>query len=211
MKSALFAAVLLAFPLCAAAGGKYVVRNGRAVVGGGAGPSGGAAVAASAPRADAGRSSGAGPLNAGGGQAFISGGAHRASGGHRSFYGGVRRLSHRAYRVPQRALDDDGSGDAPVEPEPPSTEEAPPHFSKPGALIRTEGHRRFEYAEAAEPSQRHELAAGAIALNENRAYHVNRSHGLRMGPADTLPGRKPGRSGGGDTGITPNSDFDPSF
>jgi hypothetical protein len=207
MKSALLAAVVLAMPLLADAGGKYVVRNGRAVAGGGGGSghSSGGTVAPAAARGGGGRSSGGSPVYGGGGQAFL-GGASRSGGGHQSFFGGARRLGNRAYRIPQRALESDGSGDAPAEP---SAEEAPPHFSKPGALIRTAGHRPFEYADAAAPAQRHQVEAGAIALNERYASHVNRSHGLRVGARDTPPSCTPGTNGcGGGSGgnaITPNA------
>lgn len=203
MKSALLAAAVLALPMFADAGPKYVVRNGRAVTGGGGGGhSGGGSAAPSAP-AVAMRSSGGSPVySGGGGQAFVGGGARRSSGGHHSFYGGNRLMSQRAYRVPQRALEGGGSGEAPAEP---TTEEAPPHFSKPGALIRTEGHRRFEYAEPSSPARTTGVEAGEIALNSGKAYHVNRSHGLRVGAPDTLPGRNPSGGSSGNNGVTPNS------
>ncbi|MDX6770108.1 MAG: hypothetical protein SF051_11300 [Elusimicrobiota bacterium] len=211
MKSALLAVAVLVLPALSQAREKYVVRNGRAVTGGGGGGrasagGGGAAAVPAAVQRGGGVSEGPRYGAPTGNQAFVAGGARRSSGGHRSFYGGARRIGSGAYRIPQRALEGGGSGETGEEPAP---EQAPPHFSKPGALIRTEGHRRFEYAEPAQGERQTGVAAGEIALVESRAHHVNRSHGLRVGARDTPPPCTPGSNGcGGGSGgssITPNT------
>ncbi len=125
----------------------------------------------------------------GGGQAFTGGGRRsvsRASGGSRrggkTFWGG-------------RKVD----GDAPA----PSTEEAPPHFSKPGALIRTTGQAPV-YAKAEDP-RTHTVDAGAIVLSKHKMFDVGRAPSVQIGPKDTLPPPNPGTSGNYGTGATANS------
>ncbi len=121
-----------------------------------------------------------------GGRAFFGGGsrsfASRNTRGVRrsgsSFWGGNRRIAAPA-NVP-----------APTAPTSTSEEEAPPHFSKPGALIRTAG-QAPKYAEA-EAARQHTVPAGEIAFNNNRAIDVARSRGVFIGPPDTLPPPNPG-------------------
>lgn len=202
MKNALLvAAVLSAANLAAAADSPYRVRNGRAVTGGVNG-SGGTAGGVAAGTAKSGMSPGASAGVAGapvhsetGGKAFV-GGAQRAAGGHRSFYGGARRIGPGAYRVPRRAAEGESA-----------PEEAPPHFSKPGALIRTEG-QKHQLSEPSAPARQHTVDAGEITLDSRKAHDSNRSHGLRVGPRDTPPPCTPGSNGCGATGgnsITPNT------
>lgn len=215
MKSVLLAAAF-SLPLSAFAGDRpYRVHNGRAVVGGGgSGGRGGGFVAAGA--AKAGMSAGGGsvagaPVSYGGvgagGQAFVGGG-RRASGGHRSFYGGARRIGPGAYRVPQRVAEG-GGGSGSGEGGSGEGESAPPEapgYHKYGALIRTEG-QKYQFTAPSAGERQHTVAAGEVALNEGKAYHVNRSHGLRVGPRDTPPPCTPGSNGCGSSGgssITPN-------
>ena len=90
------------------------------------------------------------------------------------------------------------SGDAPT-----STDAAPPHFNKPGALIRTTGQQpQYEKVE----TRTHTADAGEIVLNERKARDSNRSPSLHHGPKDTLPPPNPGTGGSGyGTGAAANS------
>lgn len=66
-------------------------------------------------------------------------------------------------------------GDAPPE-------EAPPHFSKPGALIRTTGQKpKYEKTKI----RSHTIEAGEIRLEERKAFDVGRAPSLRQGPKDS--------------------------
>lgn len=85
----------------------------------------------------------------------------------------------------------------------PAPEEAPPHFSKPGALIRTTG--QAPVYEKAEAPRTHTVDAGAIGLSKHKTVDMARSHGLRVGPKDTLPPPNPGTGGGYGTGASANS------
>ncbi|MDO8757619.1 MAG: hypothetical protein Q7J64_06395 [Elusimicrobiota bacterium] len=125
----------------------------------------------------------------GGGQAFTGGGRRsvsRVSGGSRrggkAFWGG-------------RKVD----GDAPA----PSTEEAPPHFSKPGALIRTTGQAPV-YAKA-EDARTHTVDAGSIVLSKHKIFDVGKAPSVQVGPKDTLPPPNPVSGGNYGTGATANS------
>lgn len=209
MKTALLAAAFVAALAAVADAQKYVVRNGRALSGGGgggrgAGGSGGGGTAAPAQSVDAGPQYGA-PIGGGGGNSdgrFVASRSRSGGSGHRSFYGGSRRIGSGIYRVPQRALESGGSDDGDSAPE-----EAPPHFSKPGALIRTEGHRPYQYAETGDARQ-HTVDAGEIKLDPRKAHHVGRAPGLKWSAPDKLPPCTPGTNGcgsSGGNGITPNS------
>lgn len=128
-------------------------------------------------------------LAGGGGQAIAGGGrrsATRTSGGSRrggkAFWGG-------------RKVD----GDAPA----PTTEEAPPHFSKPGALIRTTGQAPV-YAKA-EDARTHTVDAGAIVLSKHKMFDVGKAPSVQVGPKDTLPPPNPVSGGNYGTGATANS------
>lgn len=125
-----------------------------------------------------------------GGRQFAgSGRAHaaRASGsravrrGGKPFWGGSRRVAE---------------GDST------STEEAPPNFDKPGALIRTSG-QQPKYEKAEDP-RTHTVDAGAIVMNNRRAHDVGRAPSVQRGPKDTLPPPNPG-TGGYTTGAAANS------
>jgi len=129
-------------------------------------------------------------MGGGGGQAFTGGGPRsvsRISGGSRrggkAFWGG-RKMG----------------GDAPAS----STEEAPPHFSKPGALIRTTG--QAPVYEKAETARTHTVDAGAIVISKHKMFDVGRAPSLQVGPKDTLPPPNPVSGGNGyGTGATANS------
>jgi hypothetical protein len=213
MKTALLAAVVVASIAGIADAQKYVVRNGRAVTGGG-GASGGSGGGASGPAAAPAQGVGGAPQYgapigyAGGGSdgRFVAARGRSGGGGHRSFYGGgARRIGAGVYSVPQRALESGGSGEDSGGGSAP--EEAPPHFSKPGALIRTEGHRQYQYAEAGNHRE-HTVDAGEIKLDPRKANHVGRAPGLKWSAPDKLPPCTPGTLGCGSSGgnaITPNS------
>lgn len=87
-----------------------------------------------------------------------------------------------------------------------ATEDLPPHFSKPGALIRTEGQQpKYEKAEEA---RAHTVEGGSfIAIDNRKAQDIARAPSLQWGPKDTLPtpNLASGSSSGGGNSITPNS------
>lgn len=90
-------------------------------------------------------------------------------------------------------------GNAPA----PTAEEAPPHFSKPGALIRTTGQAPV-YAKA-EDARTHTVDAGAIVLSKHKMFDVGRAPSVQVGPKDTLPPPNPVSGGNYGTGATANS------
>lgn len=117
-----------------------------------------------------------------GGRAFMGGrqiAAHSSSGravrrGGKAFWSGGRKA--------------DG-GDVPSAPE-----EAPPNFSKPGALIRTTGQMPvYEKAE----TRTHTVNAGEIVLNPRKAQDSNRGPSVHHGPKDTPPPPTPTSGGSG--------------
>lgn len=81
----------------------------------------------------------------------------------------------------------------------------PPYFSKPGALIRTEG-QQPKYTDAA-PARTHTIEGGSfINIDDRKALDVGRAPGPHQGPKDTLPSSNPGNGGGtGGSSVTPNS------
>ena len=191
MKTSLFALAVL-LPALVQAGDRahrpYALTNGRSVKAASA-PASAPQTGAAVTRA-AGQSGSSVPSTSamGGSQAAIG---RRASGGqpqgHRSFWSGKRKA--------------DGGGTP--------TEEAPPNFSKPGALIRTEG-QQPKYAEAS-PTRTHTVEGGSfIAIDARKAQDVGRTPGLTVGPKDTPPSANTGSAAGGNS-ITPNSGFDPAF
>lgn len=213
MKTALLAAALVAACAPFAQAEKYTLYNGRASGGGSGGgrSSGGGSGPAAAPARQAGGGVGGGtvygsPVDAGGPASsdgrFIAA-RGRSGGSHRSFWGGGAQLGRNVYRVPQRAAEGGSGGEGGSAPE-----ERPPYFDKPGALIRTEGHKQFQYAEPGN-AREHTVSAGEIKLDPRKAYDVNKAPGLRVGAPDKLPPCTPGTlgcgSGGGGNSITPNS------
>ncbi len=144
-------------------------------------PGGGAAAngpaAAQAPAVTAGMIAGA-PSD--GGRAFIGGGRQTAS---RSATGrGVRRGGKAFWGG--RKVDGDGGGTTTT-----STEEAPPNYSKPGALIRTTG--QLPKYEKAETATTHTTDAGEIVMNNRKAFNVGQAPSVQQGPKDTLPPPNP--------------------
>ncbi len=93
------------------------------------------------------------------------------------------------------------------DPAPPPAQEAPAHFSKPGALIRDTGQQPI-YQETA--TRTHTVDAGEIVLNRRKAAHVGSGPGVQMGPKDTPPPPNPNnlgsytRSGAAPNGAAPN-------
>ena len=87
-----------------------------------------------------------------------------------------------------------------------SAEEAPPNFSKPGALIRDTGQQPV-YEKTT--TRTHTVDAGEIALNVRKSIDVGRAPSVQHGPKDTLPPPNPGtytRSGtGGAAANSPTS------
>lgn len=145
-------------------------------------PGGGTApnspMAAQAPAVTAAMISGA-PVD--GGRAFIGGGrqaASRGSGGRAVHRGG------KAFWTRGRSAVGPAEAPAPA----PGTEEAPPNFSKPGALIRTTGQQPvYEKAE----TRTHTVDAGEIVFNKRKGSDVGRAPSVQQGPKDTPPPPNP--------------------
>lgn len=122
-----------------------------------------------------------------GGRQFM--GVGRASSGR-----AVRRSGKPFWGGTRRAVDGDTA----------STEEAPPNFNKPGALIRTTG--QLPKYEKAETPVTHTVDAGEIVMNNRKAHNVGRAPSLQQGPKDTLPPPNPGTAGSNyTTGAAANS------
>jgi hypothetical protein len=121
-----------------------------------------------------------------GGRAFIGGGRQVAS---RTTTGRAVRRGGKAFwsGAGKKA---DGGGTTTT-----GTEEAPPNFSKPGALIRTTG-QQPKY-EKAEDARTFTVDAGEIVMNKRKAFDVGRAPSLQQGPKDTLPPPTPGTGGSG--------------
>lgn len=98
-----------------------------------------------------------------------------------------------------RKINAGGAAPAPA----PTAEEAPPHFSKPGALIRTTGQAPV-YAKA-EDARTHTVDAGAIVLSKHKMFDVGKAPSVQVGPKDTLPPPNPVSGGNYGTGATANS------
>ena len=115
-----------------------------------------------------------------GGRAFMGGGRQavsRGSGGRAVHRGG------KAFWTGRGAV---GPSDAPAPA--PSTEEAPPNYSKPGALIRTTGQQPvYEKAE----TRTHTVDAGEIVFNKRKGFDVARAPSVQQGPKDTPPPPNP--------------------
>jgi hypothetical protein len=146
-------------------------------------------------------------VNTPGGGASANAGAPQATssgGGYQTFYGGGRQAvsrtsSNQAVRRGGKTFWSggrrvDGGGTT-------STEEAPPNFSKPGALIRTTGQQPvYEKAE----TRTHTTDAGEIVMNKRKAFDVTRAPSVQQGPKDTLPPPNP-TTGGYGSGAAANS------
>lgn len=210
MKSLIIAVVVLsALPAAAErrANKPFSMANGRTVVGAPAAPrvitvnTPGGGAAANLPPA-AGRAPAVTP-------AMING---APSDGGRAFIGGGRaamsRTQGRAVRRGGKAFKTsggrsvaadadagaDGDGGATAGP---NSEEAPPHYSKPGALIRTTGQQPiYEKAE----TRTHTVDAGEIVMNNRKAFHMGRAPSVQQGPKDTPPPPNPGTMGSGYSG-----------
>jgi hypothetical protein len=81
-----------------------------------------------------------------------------------------------------------------------NAEEAPPNYSKPGALIRTTG-QEPKYAPAPDKIFTNTVDAGEIVFNDRKGIDVGKAPTLHEGPKDKLPPPNPGygipASGGG--------------
>ncbi len=82
--------------------------------------------------------------------------------------------------------------------------QTPPNYSKPGALIRTEG-QLPQYSNAA-PARQHAVDGGGfVALDQSKAKDAGRSPGVTWGQPDTLPPATPDSGGAaGGNGVTAN-------
>ena len=85
-----------------------------------------------------------------------------------------------------------------------STEEAPPNYSKPGALIRTTG-QEPKYAPAPDKIFTNTVAAGEIVFNDRKAINVGKAPSIHEGPKDTPPPPNPGYGHGYSGGASANS------
>jgi hypothetical protein len=72
-----------------------------------------------------------------------------------------------------------------------SAEEAPPNYSKPGALIRTTG-QEPKYEPAPDKIFTNTVNAGEIVFNDRKGIDVGKAPTLQMGPKDTPPPPNPG-------------------
>lgn len=70
-----------------------------------------------------------------------------------------------------------------------STEEAPPNFSKPGALIRDTGQAPV-YDKGTVGT--HTVDAGEIVFNDRKGFDVGKAPSVQQGPKDTPPPPNPG-------------------
>lgn len=115
-----------------------------------------------------------------GGRAFMGGGRHMAT----RNAGATRRGGKAFWGGSGRKVDSGGE----------STEEAPPNFNKPGALIRTTGQAPvYEKAE----TRTHTVDAGGIVFNTRKGIDVNRAPSVQHGPKDTPPPPNPISGGTG--------------
>jgi len=127
------------------------------------------------------------------------------SNGGRAFMGGGRRSSFRSAGATRRAgkafL---GNGPIPTNAEEPAPtpEEAPPHYSKPGALIRTTGQKPVY---TAVETGTHTRDAGEIVFNNRKGFDVARAPSIQMGPRDTPPPPNPTGDGTYFSGATANA------
>jgi hypothetical protein len=128
----------------------------------GGGASGNAAAAAPAPSVQGARSAAGSQVS----RAVLGRGAHR---------NGKAIMGRRS-----RKADDGGS-----------SEDAPPNFSKPGALIRTTG-QEPKYEAAPDKIFSHTVSAGEIVFNDRKGIDVGKAPSLQMGPKDTPPPPNPG-------------------
>ena len=123
-----------------------------------------------------------------GGRAFIGGGRQAPA---RNATGRAVHRGGKPFRAGGgRKVDGDGAP-APT----PGTEEAPPNFTKPGALIRTTG--QLPKYEKAEEARTHTTDAGEIVMSRRKALDVGRAPSVQIGPKDTLPPPNPGTGGSG--------------
>ena len=163
--------------------------------GGGAGanvPTAGAAnIAAMVTAAQTSSVGGGGQAIAGRGRPSSRGVARSSSRkGGKAFWGG-------------RRVEGDGVGPTTAPAPAPTAEEAPPHFSKPGALIRTTG--QAPVYEKAETQRTHTVDAGAIVLSKHKMFDVGKAPSVQIGPKDTLPPPNPVSGGNYGTGAAANS------
>jgi hypothetical protein len=138
-----------------------------------------------------------------GGRAFIGGGRQAAA---RTSTGRAVHRGGKTFRAKGgRAVDGGDAGGATTT----STEEAPPNYSKPGALIRTTGQqpkyekagdpRNTEDVRLAEQAGKININSGEIVFNDKKGAHVGRAPGIQQGPKDTPPPPNP-VAGGNYTG-----------
>lgn len=130
-----------------------------------------------------------------GGRISIGGGCQAAA---RTSTGRAVRRGGKTFRARGgRAIDGGDAGGTTTS----STEEAPPNFSKPGALIRTTGQQpKYEKAEnsrntedvlLAEKAGKKNIYSGEIVFNDKNGIHVGRAPGIQQGPKDTPPPPNP--------------------
>lgn len=116
----------------------------------------------------------------------VRGGGGRSSGQSIGFVGARRASGSGA-----------GQGVGGVGPKTAAAEEAPPNFSKPGALIRDTGQQPV-YEKTT--TRTHTVDAGEIVMNDRKAVDVGRAPSLQIGPKDTPPPPNPGTWGGSYSG-----------
>ena len=173
MKIALFAlAALAAAPALADDSKPYVFRNGRAVAVHSAGPRGSKAPAAARGATDV-RPSAVATHVAG---RALGGGGRRPDSGGRGV--AARRAALGSETTPQ------------------------PEYTKPGALIRSEG-QLPQYAETHDATTHAVEGGGFISQDPNHSLALG-GKGVSFGPADKMPGATPSTGRAGGNGVTSN-------
>lgn len=132
--------------------------------------------------------------------------AHAAvagTGGSRTVFGGGQKAAAR--NATGRNVQRGGQIGIGKNIDPPApTEELPPHYTKPGALIRTTGHRLPEYEKTEQTT--HRVDAGEIVLNPKKAVNVGQAPSLAYADkADKLPPPNPVNGKSYNTGAAANS------
>jgi hypothetical protein len=215
MKTLLFAAFVLTPALALAGSQAYVLHNGRRGGGGGGAPVGRSYNAVSTPRPSFVR---AAPTRSFFGTAGAAVPARSYTGGYRGFSGGSPgrtssrhsfanaaplRLNHIVRRGVMSATGGTGgssggsTGGADTTP--------PPNYTKPGALIRTEG-QLPAYSDPGNARTTSVEGGSFVDIDPRKAKDVARAPGVAWGAPDTPPTVNPttGGGGAGGNGVTAN-------
>ncbi|OGR95629.1 MAG: hypothetical protein A2V88_14275 [Elusimicrobia bacterium RBG_16_66_12] len=199
MRNALFALAILVPALVRADDRPYALINGRSAgTAATAAPRAPAPAPAAAPQTSVAAAPATEQRSTSSSNVVCTSGSQAAVGRRAS---GGRPQGHKSFWSGKRSADGSASGGVATTP----TEDLPPHFSKPGALIRTEG-QQPKYAKA-EAARTHAVEGGSfVSIDNSKALDVGRAMGPHLGPKDALttPNRA-GKETSGGSSITPNS------